>query len=159
LFIFLFRDSFQYQPYTSYHSLYQPCDKYCSEKWSKFVKPYPASDLTEAKNILNTHVRAISGSTCDKLLHIGNFIYTRFNSQQGNPTYQFLALSPLNQYKALSTSDTVKLWCGNFAEMFTLFCWSQGIICRTIEIMNPGDHHVLNESYIPETGQWVMTDL
>ena len=43
--------------------------------------------------------------------------------------------------------------------MFSWFCWSQGIICRNIEIMNPGDHHVLNECYLPEQKKWVVVDL
>lgn len=40
-----------------------------------------------------------------------------------------------------------------------LFAWSKGINTRTIEIMFPGDHHVLNECYVPEIGKWVMVDV
>jgi hypothetical protein len=43
--------------------------------------------------------------------------------------------------------------------MFAFFCWSEGIASRVIEIMNPGDHHVLNECYLPETREWAVTDV
>ncbi|MDQ3844481.1 MAG: hypothetical protein M3342_10775 [Bacteroidota bacterium] len=43
--------------------------------------------------------------------------------------------------------------------MFAVFCWSKGITCRLVEIMNEGDHHVLNEFYDEENKRWVMIDV
>lgn len=43
--------------------------------------------------------------------------------------------------------------------MLTFFGWSHNIVSRNVEIMRPGDHHVLNEFYLPELKKWVMVDL
>jgi hypothetical protein len=158
LFIFFFRDDFQYQPYASPASLYAPCDDQCMEKWNQYVIDFPKEELAAAKEISDS---IVSGklNTAEKILALGSFIYDRFNGQMGRPSAELLRSSPLTQFKMLSSSDSVKLWCGNFAEMFSWFCWSQGIVCRNIEVMNPGDHHVLNECYLPEAGRWMMVDL
>jgi hypothetical protein len=65
----------------------------------------------------------------------------------------------MQQIAMLEEQPGQKLWCGNLAQIFAFLCWSQGINCRIIEIMKPGDHHVLNEIYSPEDGRWVMVDV
>ena len=64
----------------------------------------------------------------------------------------------MKQYRMLCASDTFELWCGNFAEIFSFFCWSQNVVTRNIEILNPADHHIVNECYVPETRKWVLVD-
>ena len=156
--IFLNRDHFRYLAYTDYKSFYEPCGETCRNKWETYVNDFPDAELGEAKKISDS---IVSGkvSTFDKVLKIGHFLRKRFEKQLGRPSVDFLQSSPLSQFKALGSSDTVQLWCGNFAQMFSYFCWSQGIISRNIEIMKAGDHHVISECYIPEKKQWIMVDL
>jgi hypothetical protein len=159
LLVFLFRDYFQYQPYASFTSLYRRCDQACMEKWSRFTEDYPSRDLTEAKQLMDSVLANTEPGALAKTQKIARFLVLRFQKQLGTPSTALLTAPPLDQYKMLSASDSLQLWCGNFAQLFSFFCWSQGIACRSIEIMNPGDHHVLNECYLPEMGKWVMLDL
>lgn len=152
--IFVYRDRFAYHTYATYSSLYSSD----TAKWKKFVEDYPKSELTEA-NVTLERLHLRDQPTSDKVEQIGRLLYDRFHKQLGFPSAQLAKASPLEQYKILLSSDTIKLWCGNFADMFAFFCWSEGIACRVIEIINPGDHHVLNECYLPETGEWSVTDL
>jgi hypothetical protein len=158
LFIFFFRDHFQYQPYATPSALYAPCGEKCADKWNQYVLDFPAQELAAAKAVSDSVVSGKNNSEA-KVMALSRFIYNRFKNQMGRPSAELLGSSPLTQFEKLSSSDSVKLWCGNFAEIFSWFCWSQGIICRNIELMNPGNHHVLNECYLPEIQQWVMVDL
>ncbi len=158
LIIFLFRDRFQYQPYTTEAQLYAPCDGNCINTWRQFADDYPANELKQTKAIANSVLGTLN-PTVTKVMALGQFLQSRFYRQLGRPRPGLLAASPFQQYKNLSGSDTVQLWCGNFAQMFSFFCWSEGIACRSLEIMKEGDHHVLNECYLPETDQWIMVDL
>ena len=115
--------------------------------------------MNEARQITDSIVKRKTNATTDKIILIGSYLYNRLHKQNGSPSGKLQALSPLEQYKMLCASPSEQLWCGNYAQIFSWFCWSQGIVTRTIEIMNPGDHHVLNECFIPETGQWIMTDI
>jgi hypothetical protein len=114
--------------------------------------------LNEARRITDSVIDLRNSTILDKISGIGGFIHNRFKGQTGKPSNELLNASPLNQYKMLCASDSMQLWCGNFAEIFSFFCWSQGIATRNIEILNPIDHHVLNECYIPALHQWVMVD-
>jgi hypothetical protein len=156
--IFFYRDHFRYQTYTNYQSFYGPCDETCRNKWESYVDDYPEAEIDEAKKISDAVVKGKT-SSFDKVLSIGHFLRRRFEKQLGKPTLELLASSPLSQFKKLNGSDTPQLWCGNFAQMFSYFCWSQGIVSRNIEIMKAGDHHVISECYIPEKKQWIMVDL
>lgn len=159
LVFFIFRDSFQYQPYSGYKDLYGSCGKACENKWKKYREDYPAAELVEARRITDSVLAGKPTDEYSKALAIGRFLYERFYRQLGTPDAGLLSSTPLAQYKKLSSSDSSELWCGNFAQIFSYFCWSQGIICRNIEIMNPGDHHVLNEVYLPSEEKWMMADL
>lgn len=154
LVIFFYRDRFIYHKYSTYSSLYSSD----TTRWRKFIDDYPKQELVEAQIILDS-LHIDDQPTSVKVLEIGKFLYNKFKKQLGESSNQLVSASPLTQYKILRSSDTIELWCGNFAEMFTFFCWSRGIASRVIEIMNPGDHHVLNESYLPETQEWAVIDL
>jgi hypothetical protein len=154
LIIFFYRDKFTYHKSATYASLYS----FDTLKWRKFISDYPEQELHEAKDIIDRlHIN--NQPTSMKVQEIGKFLYNAFKKQLGKPSTELASASPLSQYKILRSSDSIQLWCGNFAEMFTFFCWSQGIASRVVEIMNPGDHHVLNECYLPESRQWAVTDL
>ncbi|MGZ7119774.1 MAG: transglutaminase domain-containing protein [Methanobacterium sp.] len=154
--IFLFRSYFQYQPYANYASLYSSKPENL-KKWENFIHDFPPKDLKEAKKITDSICKGTS-STYSKILLISSSIFRHSQDQIGKPTDVFSSLSPVSQYKQICTSKNEKLWCGNIARIFSFFCWSQGIICRYIEIMQPGDHHVLTECFLPEIQQWVMVD-
>lgn len=156
-FIFVFRDSFAYQPYSLYSCLYQPCNDNCKEKWQEIVNDYSETELQQTKHITDSIVSGIV-STINKVTAIVKFLHDRFYQQLGKPSMDLMNASPLIEYKKLCSSKSEQLWCGNFAVMAAYFCLSQGIVTRNIEIMHPGNHHVLNECYIPETKSWIMTD-
>lgn len=155
--IFIFRDHFMYQPYADYNSLYEAWDENSNSKWKQVANDYTADELKEAKKITDSILT--DSKTINKIIDIGSFLYRRFGKQLGKPSQDLRSSSPLIQFKKLSASPSEELWCGNFGQMFSLFCWSQGITTRTIEIMYPGDHHILNECYVPEMQKWVMIDL
>jgi hypothetical protein len=159
LIIFIFRDYFQFQLYTDYSSLYNDCTKKCITKWQQTRDDYPQNELSEVKLITQSMFKLKDEPTLSKVTILGSFIYSRFKNLIGSTSPSLQSLSPLQQYKKLCTSDTLKLMCGQFAQIFSFFCWSEGITNRTIEIINPGDHHVVNECYIPEIQQWVLIDL
>lgn len=156
--IFFFREHFQFVRYSTYEELYGNCDKDCTEKWKAYMSPYSDAGLIEAQKILQP-LRLDTASTVSKIRLIGNKLYSQFHLQSGVPGNKVSAASPVEQYKILTADSTEKLWCGTWAQMFSYFCWSQNIVCRNIEIMKPGDHHVFNECYIPELQQWIMVDL
>ena len=158
LLIFLNRDRFQYRSFADYNSLYSTCDPACYSKWKDFVLDFPEHELADAKKITDTIVGGATTSL-EKIKRLGDFLYQRFHRQLGNPTDDLLATSPFNQYRKLEADSSMELWCNNFAHMFSWFCWSQGIVTRNVEIINPGDHHVLSECYLPETGKWMAVDL
>ncbi len=122
------------------------------------INDYPPEEFTEVKKIMDSVLKdSLSGF--DRVLQTGSFLYEKFHRQLGTPSAELPPLSPLQQFKLLSADTTQKLWCGQFAAMFSYFAWSQDIASRYIEMMKPGDRHVLNEAYIPELGRWVMVDL
>ncbi len=159
LIVFIFHRHFTYQPYADYSALYQPCTAQCVNQWKLYVNDYPPSELRQAQVISDSIVGSQPATTRQKILTLGSFIYKRFIHQAGTPSVDLLTASPFQQYRILCTSDSFHLWCGNFAQLFSWFCWSQGIPNRIIEIMHPTDRHVLNECYIGATGQWVMVDV
>jgi hypothetical protein len=159
LVIFYFRDHFQYQPYKSEKDLYASCDADCENKWKKFVSDFPEEELEQGKKISDSVLSPSSANTKEKLLRLSGFLFLKFRNQLGEPTEELLVSSPYNQYKKLAADSSTQLWCGNLAQMFAWMCWSQGIVCRVVEIMKPGDRHVVNECYLPETKQWVLVDI
>ena len=132
LLVFLFRDYFQYQPYAGLASLYRRCDQVCMEKWRAFTKDYPSRDLTEAKQLMDSVLANTDQATFAKTQKIARFLVLRFQKQLGTPSAALLRAPPLDQYKMLSASGSLQLWCGNFAQLYSFFCWSEGIACRSI---------------------------
>jgi hypothetical protein len=158
IFIFLFKDYFQFIPYSSYESLYTTCDDNCQKKWKQFAAINPHNEVKEAQTILAHQLDLKSKNEIEKAVFIAGFLYTKFKNQNGIPSVT-LAVSPLNQYKILAARSSEQLWCGNYALMFAYFCWSQNIPCRYIEIRNPNNYQVINECYIQQLNQWIMVDV
>jgi hypothetical protein len=159
LLVFFFRDHFQYTDFRSPDELYALCNKSCSESWARYLQDYPASELKAAKQFTDTLVQGAEKDTKEKVIRLSIFIYNAFHSRMGKPTEELLKASPYRQLKMLAETDSLQVWCGNLAEMFSFLCWSQNITCRTIEVMKEGDHHVLNECFLPDEGKWAVVDL
>lgn len=156
--VFIFRDAFQYTKYSAYEELYAPCGEDCKAKWDDVLLPYSAASLAEAKGLLQP-LRLDTGTTLSKVIAISHHLYNRFGKQAGYPREIIHQAGPLEQYKILSADTAQKVFCGTYAQMFSFFCGAAGIVCRILEIYRPGDHHVLNECYLPEQKQWVMVDV
>lgn len=157
-FIFYFKDRFQYIPYASYNKLYKPCNDDCLKKWHQYVIPYGTQELQTASHIAATFDSSKT-STLDKIVSISQHLYEKFHAQNGKPSEAVNSATPIGTYHILSSNKREELQCGQYAQMFSFFCWSQNIICRNIEIMRPDDHHVINECYVPELNKWVMVDV
>ena len=153
--IAFYKNKFVYHKYATTSSLYSAD----TLKWKKLVYDYPDQELTEAKRILDSLSDFENKSTTSKLLEIAKVFRQRFHDQIGKPSPFAPPVSPLNQFKNASASKSMRLWCGDFAAMFAFFCWAEGIPCRVVGIMNPGNHHVLNECYLQESGRWVLADV
>ena len=153
--IFFYRDKSTYHKYATRSSLYSAD----TLKWKKLIYDYPKQELNEAKLVLDSLVDLENKSTSSKILEIGKLLYERFHKQQGRPSSTVARATPLNHFRILNSSTSERLWCGDFAAMFVFFCWSEGIPCRVVELSNPGNHHVLNECYLPESREWVLADV
>ena len=156
--IFYFRDNFQYIQYSTYDQLYKSCDENCRQKWDDYLLPYTEASMQDARQLLKP-LHLDSNSALTTLKFIGHHFYEKFHQQHGYPSDMIHTSDPVNQYKILSADTAEKIWCGTYAQMLSFFAWSNNIVSRNVEIMKPGDHHVLNECYLPEQKQWIMIDV
>lgn len=154
--IFLFRDHFQYIPYRSVEKIYAPRPN--TGKWALFRDDYPAAELARARTITSPIVEG-AHTTADRAVRIAAFVYRSYQPQMGTPAAELLPLSPMQQVTLLAADTSQRLWCGNLAQIFAFYCWSQEIPTRIVEIMNPGDHHVVDECYIAEEDRWMLVDV
>lgn len=156
--IYIYRDAFQFVKYSTHKELYGGCDASCRDKWDDYLLPYSEASLAEGKALLHS-LRLDTGSTLSKVSGIGRHLYQKFHRQAGCPADTIHRSAPLQQYKLLSADTAQRVWCGTYAQMFSFLCWSEGIVCRNLEIFKPGDHHILNECFLPEVNRWMMVDV
>jgi hypothetical protein len=100
--------------------------------------------------------------TLEKVRKIATYLSYHLRNAAGLPTDSLLSLSPYNQY--IYGIKGQKIWCGNYAQIFMLFCKQANIKTRYVEINKtynnlPGNLHIFNEYYIPEQGRWAAIDL
>lgn len=157
--IFLNRQHFEYKPYTPPGELYGYCDDECIEKWEDYMDDFPKEELKSAKNILDTVISPTETNSTRQILLISDFLRRHFSNRGGLPSDSLLAKHPVAQFYSLLENNNEKIWCGNWSNIFAYFCWARKIPNRIIEIMKPGDHHVLNECYIREDSAWALVDL
>src|SRR4030095_1458671 len=117
LVIFFYRDKSAYHKYATQSSLYSTD----TLKWKRLIYDYPKQELIEAKIILDSLVDLKNKSTSSKILEIGKLLYEHFHKQKGKPSPFVATATPLNQFKILNSSDSERLWCGDFAAMFVFF--------------------------------------
>lgn len=102
---------------------------------------------------------AANDSSFQKIVKIGQWIVSDFkNTIKGKPIDSILKLPMLDQYDAITKNQT-PIWCGNYANSFLFFCKAFDIETRIVEIFNQGDHHVINECFLPELDKWISIDL
>ncbi|NTS42122.1 transglutaminase domain-containing protein [Flavisolibacter sp. BT320] len=157
LVVFVFRDFFQYVPYTTYDYLYDRCDEGCKQSWEGQGARFSQSELAAGRKILDSVILKYD-PPATKASAIASFLYRSFNSQIGSPSAFIQTAQPLQQYLSLRADKNQELWCGNFGTMFFFFCRAANIPCRAIEIVNNGQHHIVNEFYDQNSGSWIFID-
>ncbi len=100
--------------------------------------------------------------TVEKVRKIGTYLSHHLRNAVGLPTDSLLNLSVYNQYKCGIKGD--KIWCGNYANIFNLFCKQANVKTRYVEINKQysnfaGNLHIFNEYFIAEQGKWAAIDL
>jgi hypothetical protein len=158
LLVFVGRRNFEFKPFVAYPELYGYCDTGCRQQWGRYLGDYPDHDKQLAGKILDSVLKDEPG-TAGKIRRISDLLLGQFSDQKGVPGNYLQSLDPVDQYTALQQDTSQKIWCGNWSNMFAFFSSCAGITTRIIEIMKPGDHHVMNECYLPEDSTWALVDL
>jgi len=153
--IFLRRQNFDYKPYAEEAVLYKPA----SGEWNPFFTDFPAEGRAQANQFLDSLLKGTDTAAQVQVKRIGTFLYNQFRKQLGKPALHDSLQDPWDMYRFFAADSSRKLWCGHLAMMFNYFCLARGIETRMIEIMKPGDHHVVNECYLPAIQQWVLVDI
>ncbi len=130
------------------------------EKWSGLYRFHSKGEIDSAQQLASQEAAIrIEDKTFTKVVKIGYWLVNRFqHCSSGKPTDSLSKLLPLQQFDAI-INNMSPIQCGNYGSMFMFFCRANAIDTRYIEIMNRGDHHVVNECYIPELNQWISVDL
>ncbi len=152
---FLRKDFFEYKPYAEESVLYAPA----SGNWNRYFTDFPLEGRAQAKGFIDSILKGSDTATLAQIKQIGSFLYNQFGKQLGKPVLNDQLQDPWDIYRFFSADSSRKLWCGHLSMMFNYFCLARGIETRMIEIMKPGDHHVVNECYVPAIQQWVLVDI
>ena len=138
--------------------------KYTTSDWIQNSKYTTYPELLMINQIIRDRIMINSNdSSFSKIKKIANYIYKQIDACRGIPISKMDELSPLNQlYYAINKKS--KIWCGNFADIFSFISNASGIKTRLVctegkinEIFKSG--HSFNECYIEELGKWVMVDI
>lgn len=133
-------------------------------KWKDDLHYTNTAELAAVKKEISDSLHITDGmTTVKKLETISAYIYSRVGKSFLVPADSLEKYSPYQQF-CLARNGTAKLWCGNAADIFNLYTSAAGITCRRVAIDGKKDlfqlgEHIVNECYVPETGEWVMTDL
>lgn len=120
-------------------------------------------EITDVKSSLK-QIGVLSGeSDISNIKKIANFILGELQSKQGTPGDVMDTLSPLKKMD-YALKNKSKVWCGDLAEIFSLYANTAGITTRLVCTEGdangiPKSGHSFNECYIPELNQWVFVDL
>ena len=152
---FLRKDFFEYKPYAEESALYAPA----SGNWNRFFTDFPREGRGLARLFTDSLLKGRDTARLAQIKQIGSFLYGKFSKQLGKPTVNDQLQDPWDMYRFFAADSSRTLWCGHLSMMFNYFCLARGIETRMIEIMKPGDHHVVNECYLPAIQQWVLVDI
>ncbi len=153
--IFLRKEHFEYRPYASEQELYSAP----SGEWRSYLTDFSQADQQAATRFLDSLLKGTESTPLSQIQTIGSFLVRQFGSRLGTPLLNNQLRSPWEMYNYFTADSSRKLWCGHLAMMFNYFCLARGIDARMIEIMKPGDHHVMNECYVPALQKWVLVDI
>ncbi len=149
--IFIYREYFQFNPFKNYKELYLND----SGNWNIEFKKVQAS-LPEFESEKNKWY-APSSSTETRAIAIGNMIYASFQSKIGSNYIKEEYEGFASEIPVLNSNNIIE--CGTISNVFTFYCSMEGIKSRNIEIMKPGDHHVLNEFFDDKSNKWRAMDI
>lgn len=128
-------------------------------EWNRYFTDFPKTGQQQTIRFTDSLLQGHDTSRFNKIRLIGSFLYQEFAPQLGKPSGQEDYSDPWEMFSYYRADRSRKLWCGHLSMMFTYFCLAQGIETRMIELMKEGDHHVVNECYLPASGNWVLVDL
>lgn len=128
-------------------------------EWNRYFTDFPKEGQQLAIRFTDSLLQGQDTSRLSQIRLIGSFLYQQFAPQLGKPSGQEDYKDPWEMFSYYRADHSRKLWCGHLSMLFTYFCLAQGIETRMIELMKSGDHHVVNECYLPGPGKWVLVDL
>jgi hypothetical protein len=134
------------------------------DKWKSDYSYVPESEIIAARDILTHEIHiTLKDTDLEKVKKIGKFLLDKMNDKRGIPSAQMLPSTPYQQYlKAINNES--KVWCGNFAHIYTFFANLAGVTTRQVDVnSNIGSvitsAHAFNESYINELNCWAFVGL
>ncbi|MBK6938143.1 MAG: transglutaminase domain-containing protein [Chitinophagaceae bacterium] len=151
-----------YTKYSTYGQLYSDKNN-TDQKRKKWNDTYQFTSSAEKDTAVKIAEREAGITPKDpvfeKIVKTGKWLINVLQQcPAGKPTDSLSALPMLQQLPALKERKS-PVWCGTYGNLFLFFCKANNIETRLIEIMNPGNHHIVNECYVPELKQWVAVDL
>ncbi len=104
-----------------------------------------------------------SDTDAEKILKIGKFILDRTGKMDGKPDDALSKMHPDKQLRQVQSGKS-KIWCGNYAAIFSWLATSAGLPVRLVACgLKDGSEqtgiHVFCETFIREQGQWAYVDL
>lgn len=122
-----------------------------------------AVEQQQVADILRDSIKInIALPSAKKVQQIFIYLHKKLFAQRGQPDAATLQLNTFEQYKAALAGK--KIWCGIYANIFTMFVVKAGIPCRFLEMKNDfgniaGSTHEVSEYFCAEKTQWVAVDL
>ncbi|HMR91625.1 MAG TPA: hypothetical protein PKC69_04900 [Chitinophagaceae bacterium] len=131
------------------------------DKWKKLHTAFSDEELKKGKELTQSQAGVSDNDApFEKLQKIGRWLRSNLDHAYfGQPSDEFEALSVIDQYQTAAASDTITIWCGTYGRIMLFFSLCNDLDARGIETINQHDHHVVNETYIPEMKQWVLSDI
>jgi hypothetical protein len=156
--LFLTREK-SYFPYQVGQETLYPTDTISLSKWSLNEAKYDSTEIVFAQKLSKNEIGIqVEDSAYVKLEKIGRYLILKLHHQLGSPKDSIFSLTPWNQYQAILNKKS-EFYCTQYSAMFAFFCRVNHIATREIECKGKNDRHIFNESYLPETNEWVFTDL
>ena len=142
------------------------CKLYSLFDWKPESQYITSEDYYDAKKLLIDSIKICEGdNTIEKIQKIATYIIRKLDTCRGIPSDSMDYLSPIKQIKFAELKKS-KVWCGNFASIFSFLAGNANLITRAVDlgsnyddIPNPSPRHSFNEVFIPELKKWVFVDL
>lgn len=159
LILLFFTKEKSYNPYqASLFELYKTNDDYVN-KWRFTDDLYPTEEVKVAQQFcIDSMGVDANDSSYIKIQKIGSFLISHLNSQLGNPNQELFLQSPWQIYQTINAGQS-EFFCTQYSAMFAFFCRINNLTTREIECKGKNDRHIFNETFLPESNEWVYTDL